>query len=145
MGATADPRPRILYVEDDPTFLETVPRVLEQAGFEVITATRTDEAHELISRHGNPDFALLDLGLGVDDRGGELLATAIRERDGLIPIMMLSADATDLSNERCRKAGAWDFVVKDSDDGRGQRLVAKINSLLEIAQRIRQRNVQEPL
>lgn len=51
---------KILVVDDDPDFVETTRIVLEQAGYEVISATNGDESLRVV-RQEKPDLIILDV------------------------------------------------------------------------------------
>ena len=79
---------RILAVDDNPYILRIVSRVLESAGFHVLTATSGHEALRVIERCGLPDLALVDLNMpGMD---GWTFSQALREVSDL-PIIVLTA------------------------------------------------------
>ena len=59
-GARRDDRPRLLLVDDDATFCAVLSRALEKRGFQVTVAHTVAEALD-DSRHGAPDYAVIDL------------------------------------------------------------------------------------
>lgn len=91
---SSEPRPRVLYVEDDPDMLEAVRVMLEDGGWEVVTATSAMEGLEAAARE-LPDVALLDLMLEEVD-SGVTLATRLRARRPHMPIYLLSSVGTTL-------------------------------------------------
>jgi CheY-like chemotaxis protein len=85
---------RVLVVEDEPdvrTFLQTV---LEDAGFQVLTAADGDAAWTIITEE-RPDFISLDLIL--PKRSGHRLLKDLRQDPELrkIPIIIVTAHARD--------------------------------------------------
>lgn len=91
---SSESRPRILYVEDDPDMLEAVRVMLEDGGWEVMTATSALEGLEAAARE-MPDVALLDLMLEEVD-SGVTLATRLRARRPRMPIYLLSSVGASL-------------------------------------------------
>lgn len=91
---SSESRPRILYVEDDPDMLEAVRIMLEDGGWEVLTAASALEGLEAAARE-LPDVALLDLMLEEVD-SGVTLATRLRARRPHMPIYLLSSVGASL-------------------------------------------------
>lgn len=84
---------RILAVDDNPYILRIISRVLESAGFQVVTAMSGHEALRLIERSGLPHLALVDLNMpGMD---GWTFSRTVREVSDM-PIIILTA----LGNEQ---------------------------------------------
>src|SRR5689334_20550668 len=80
----------VWVVDDDPSVVTAVSRLLRSAALEVVGMR---SGFELRSRleHSVPDCLLMDLWLG-DVTGLELLA-GVQERAGHVPVVFLSADA----------------------------------------------------
>jgi DNA-binding response OmpR family regulator len=112
---TADP-PTILLVEDDPVLATFLADNLSADGYEPIVAESVrDGLRELEYRR--PDLAVVDLGL--PDGSGLELIERVRAADGIVsrldpsvPLVVLSARATDLDRVRGFERGADDFVAK---------------------------------
>lgn len=82
--------PRIVAVDDDGMLLALLRDLLEGDGYQVVTHTRWQDAHELI-KHSQPDVVLLDLRMGEGEMGWRvldllLLDPATRE----IPVVLCS-------------------------------------------------------
>ncbi len=101
----------VLIVDDDPTFLSLVTRILTQAGFEVV-ATAEDGASAVSAANAKkPDAALVDLGL--PDREGVDLAHELAELPWRPRVVVTSTDseaglALDATGGRPRLA----FIAK---------------------------------
>jgi CheY-like chemotaxis protein len=82
---------KILIIDDDPDFLYTVRLVLEDAGFEVETATTPEQGLEKV-QSTEPDLVILDV-LMPSEYEGFAVARAIREELHIteMPIVMLTA------------------------------------------------------
>jgi DNA-binding response OmpR family regulator len=111
----ADP-PTILLVEDDSVLTTFLADNLSADGYEPIVAeTVRDGLRELEFRR--PDLAIIDLGL--PDGSGLALIERVRTADGIVsrldpsvPLVVLSARASDIDRVRGFERGADDFVAK---------------------------------
>jgi CheY-like chemotaxis protein len=84
-------RKKILIIDDDPSFVEICSAILEEADYQVDTASSSKEGLEkLISQR--PDLLLLDIMMATMDEGLNF-AASMRQREDLnkIPIMIVSA------------------------------------------------------
>jgi CheY-like chemotaxis protein/nitrogen-specific signal transduction histidine kinase len=105
----------LLYVEDNLSNLELVQRILSRRPeVKLVAAMQGRLGLDLASQH-RPDLILLDLHLP-DMRGEEVLrrlrATPETQR---IPVVVISADATQGQIERLRAAGAQAYLTKPLD------------------------------
>ena len=108
--------PTIVLVEDDPVLATFLADNLSADGYEpVVAETVRDGLRELEYRR--PDLAIVDLGLP-DGSGLELIGR-VRAADGVaarldpsLPLIVLSARASDLDRVRGFERGADDFVGK---------------------------------
>lgn len=103
---------RVLHVEDDPASGELVRQLLDRrGGVELVRAA--DGATALaLARCQRPDLVLLDLGL--PDVGGEAVLAELRSDPTTagIPVVVVSADATDGQVARLQAAGAAAYLTK---------------------------------
>ncbi len=98
----------VLVVEDDPAMQLLVRFNLEASGFKVAVASTGAEALETAAAT-TPDLALLDVML--PDVGGFEIAARLTG----IPIVFMSARATEADFALGRQAGAIDYVAKPFD------------------------------
>jgi DNA-binding response OmpR family regulator len=99
---------RILVVDDEPSIRKIVEYALKDAGFQVVTAARGDEALDVLSRD-SVDLVVLDLMLpGID--GLEVCRRIRAERN--VPIIMLSARGEEVDKVLGLELGADDYVTK---------------------------------
>ncbi|HEX7705628.1 MAG TPA: response regulator, partial [Thermoanaerobaculia bacterium] len=120
---------RILVVDDDEAGLYIVSRLLRSQGFEVIEATRGQEAIELMESRG-PDLVVLDVNL--PDISGYDVCKAIRDdaEKTHLPVLMLSATSvTGEDRVRGLTRGADAYLTEPVD---ASELVAVINALLRM-------------
>jgi DNA-binding response OmpR family regulator len=114
---------RILVVDDDPDIRGLVRELLDRRGFAVNEAKDGQEALRVFFDE-RPDLVVLDIGMpGLD---GWKTLERIRELSD-VPVVMLTAKATELEKTRGLRAGADDYVTKPF--GR-QELLARIEALL---------------
>jgi two-component system KDP operon response regulator KdpE len=117
---------RVLAVDDEPAILRLLGAVLARGGFDVVTATTAREALAEVAR-GRIDAVMLDLGL--PDRDGLEVITAIRERSAL-PVLVLTARGETAEKIAALDLGADDYVTKPFD---GDELLARLRSALRRA------------
>jgi PAS domain S-box-containing protein len=116
--ATADHAHRaatLLYVEDNLANLSLVETILlSRPGWHTIPALQGQLGVELAREHV-PDVVLLDLHL--PDIAGEEVLRRLRadSRTAAIPVIVVSADATNASLERLQAAGADAYLTKPLD------------------------------
>lgn len=107
----------VLYVEDNPTNVLLVERVLAlRPAVQLLVATRGEAGFEL-ALSGRPDLILLDLHL--PDMSGEDLLSRLQAEPFTrhIPVVVVSADAMADNIARLRAAGAADYLTKPFDLG----------------------------
>lgn len=103
-------RPRILVIEDDPSFRNLVARQLETQGAEVVLAATGDEGVRL-ARASTPDLVVLDVGLPRMD-GFAFVNTLRTDRlRGLPLIVYTGRDLADNEREQLR-LGITRFLTK---------------------------------
>lgn len=119
----------ILLVEDDPALALGLVDSLEFEGFAVIHAKTGAEAVEHAQAR-SPDCIILDLML--PDMNGYEICKRIREGDGVVPILMLTARSQEADKIRGLDVGADDYVTKPFSVGE---LVARIRALFRRANR----------
>jgi response regulator RpfG family c-di-GMP phosphodiesterase len=105
----------ILIVDDEPANVLLLERILGQAGYSNLTTT-TDSSEFLgLCTGTNPDLVLLDLHMPAPD-GFEVMRQLAPWSDSrLLPIMVLTADASRDAKQRALSEGAHDFLTKPLD------------------------------
>jgi len=114
---------RLLVVEDEPSILQPLLRVLARSGFDTTSACSVREANDIVDRE-TFDLVLLDLGLP-DGDGRDVCRHLRRSAD--TPVIMLTARGAEIDRIVGLEIGADDYVVKpfSSDE-----LVARIRAVL---------------
>jgi DNA-binding response OmpR family regulator len=115
----------ILIVEDDEVIMGTLAYNLSRQGFGVKGTTSGAEALRL-ARKLRPDLILLDIML--PGESGIEVCERIRERDGGVVIVMITAKDAEEDKVRGFEAGADDYVTKPFGM---KELVARINANLK--------------
>lgn len=100
---------RILIVDDDPAIVKMVKIKLMNAGYDVITAPSGEDALNLVTRHGLPHLALIDLNMSGMD-GFELCERFQQFSD--LPIIILSAIDEEDTVVQSIERYAEDYIVK---------------------------------
>jgi len=112
------PRPPrlVLCVDDDPTFLSSLSRVLARGGYSVVTRQSGPEALELLARV-RPELAIVDLMMpGMD---GLDFLDALRRREGpSVPVVLLSALGADEARYEGHRRGASLYLTKPCEPDR---------------------------
>ena len=115
---------RVLVLEDDATVRELVGFHLRRAGFQVIEAGSATSAWPSV---GNADLVVLDWML--PDEPGLVFLRRLRDRNGgaEVPVLMLTARATEMDRIEGLESGADDYLVKPFSVAE---LVARVRALL---------------
>jgi DNA-binding response OmpR family regulator len=99
---------KLLIVEDEVLLLDLLTTHMRDEGHSVITATRGDTAIE-IARHEIPDLCIIDVMLpGLDG----LTVCRIIRRESVVPIILLTARASEIDRVIGLDNGADDYVTK---------------------------------
>jgi DNA-binding response OmpR family regulator len=100
---------KVLIVEDDPAIREALEEAVTQDGHAAVTAPDGGEAIRLFSSQVF-DLVLLDVMLPV--LSGYDVCRKIRERNRLVPVIMLTAKAEEIDKVLGLELGADDYVTK---------------------------------
>jgi signal transduction histidine kinase len=111
MAEAQNPR-RLLIVDDDQEFAESITDILVPEGYEPIIADRADTASIALQRQA-PSVALIDVRLR-GTSGVELLARLKSEQPNLVVVMMTAHADTQTAINALRK-GAYDYCDKNCD------------------------------
>jgi EAL domain-containing protein (putative c-di-GMP-specific phosphodiesterase class I)/CheY-like chemotaxis protein len=128
---------QILVVDDEPSNVRLLERILDAAGYTNVQSTTDPRDVEALVTTVEPDIMLLDLhmphldGLAVLDRVHALLPA-----DTFVPVLILTADSTSTAMRRALAGGATDFLVKPFD---------RIEVLLRIANLLTTRRLHADL
>jgi DNA-binding NtrC family response regulator len=98
---------KVLIVDDDAALRFTLEEVLEEKGFERVSAVSGGEALGLLA---GVDAVITDLAMpGMDGLG---LLARLREQDPDLPVILLTAHGNERIAVQAMKAGAYDYLHK---------------------------------
>jgi len=133
----ARPLARILIVDDDEDFANSLAELLELQGFETSTANAPREALRRAEAFA-PDIALIDVRLGRDS-GLDLLSKLKASRPDMDALMLTAHASTDTAISAVRHA-AYDYLRKPIDSGD---LMVALGRCIEKRQLQRDKHVAE--
>lgn len=100
---------KLLIVDDEEKFLESIARRLQMRDFDVTTATRGADAVE-IARREKFDLALLDLKMpGMD---GKQVLEVLKKEHKYLEVIILTGHGSMDSAVDCTKLGAFSYLPK---------------------------------
>jgi len=117
---------KVLVVDDEPNIVLSLEFLMQQAGFEVVTAGDGEAALAQVNDSA-PDLILLDISLpGIS--GFDVLEQLRNDsHHRRLPIIMLTAHGREVEREKGLALGADDYVTKPFST---QALVEKVKALL---------------
>lgn len=115
---TSASRGRILVLDDEPTICELASVLLRKAGYSVTIALTADDAvRTAVQERGIIDVALVDLKLGNNQDGIEVLSR-LRQVDESITGVVMTGYASVTAATSALKSGASDFMQKPFTEAR---------------------------
>ncbi len=110
--ATLKDRPVLLMAEDEEDTASLIRFLLERAGYRILHAEDGRRMQAMVDELPPPDIVLLDMMLPFI--GGLQLLGHIRRKPEWqgVPIVMLTADASERDIQRALQAGAQDYMIK---------------------------------
>ncbi|MCA9955176.1 MAG: response regulator transcription factor [Ardenticatenaceae bacterium] len=117
---------RILAVDDDPFNLRIVSHALQQAEYDVMTAGSGEEALSVITQHGLPHMAIVDIHMPPGMSGFEFCRTVHQFSD--LPIIMLTAVNEESTVVEGLEEHAEDYIIKPFNPGE---LTARVKRVLQ--------------
>ncbi len=125
--------PPILIVEDQPEVARALELALELEGFGSVSASRPDEALDLVQREPGIQLVIQDMnfspGLTSGDEGVELFRRIHRARPELPVILITAWGSLDVA-VRLMKDGAADYIEKPWND---ERLASSVRTQMRLA------------
>lgn len=101
--------PTLLIIDDEPSILQSLGGLLEDEGFEVLTATNGYEGLKIIEA-SSPDLVLLDIWMpGLD--GLEILGE-IKKQAPFIPVIVITGHGNVETAVKATKLGAFNLIEK---------------------------------
>jgi two-component system phosphate regulon response regulator PhoB len=124
--AVSDRVPVLLVADDDEDILALVQLRLSRSGFEVIVARDGEEALRL-ARERHPDLAVLDWMMPKVSGLEVLRAIRANSETADIPVVLLTARASENDVQEGLDAGADDYIAKPFSP---QELAARVQNIL---------------
>jgi two-component system chemotaxis sensor kinase CheA len=102
----------VMIVDDDERNLFALSSYFESLEIETMAAYNGAQAILMLQDNLKPDIILLDIMMPI--LNGYQMLGFIKHTDELkdIPVIVVTANATKADEEKCLKAGAWDYVSK---------------------------------
>lgn len=116
----------ILIVDDEKNYTLILAAVLEDAGFETLTANSGPEALESLSE-SDVDLVLTDMKMPSMD--GIDLLERIKKEDADLPVIMMTAHGTVEKAVEAMQKGAYNYILKPFDN---ERLVLYVNKAVSM-------------
>ncbi|HBA86736.1 MAG TPA: two-component system response regulator [Geobacter sp.] len=103
---------KILIIDDSELVLAMAKDALDQAGYQVVTATNGIEANRYIFSKERPDLIIMDIMMPMLDgnKKAKLLKENEVSRD--IPILLLSSKSEEEMRQLVAEAGADGYILK---------------------------------
>lgn len=124
--SVSDRVPVLLVADDDEDILALVQLRLSRSGFEVIVARDGEEALRL-AQERHPDLAVLDWMMPKSSGLEVLRAIRANPDTTHIPVVLLTARASETDVQEGLDAGADDYIAKPFSP---QELAARVHSIL---------------
>ena len=116
----------VLIVDDERNYTLILAAVLEDAGFEALTANSGDEALAILAE-SDVDLVLTDMKMpGMD---GIDLLDRIKNADTDLPVIMMTAHGTVEKAVEAMQKGAYNYILKPFDN---ERLVLYVNKAVSM-------------
>ena len=106
---------RILVVDDDAKVRALLGEMLEEQGYEVVTAADGTEALQCVDEN---DLSLVLLDFQLPDMDGLKVLKEVKKRRPALPVVMVSGYGTIKLAVDATKRGAYDFIEKPPDPDR---------------------------
>jgi len=100
---------RVLLVDDEALYVESLAKVLRRRGLDPETA---HDGPDALARLQGADFDVIVLDLRMPGMDGIATLEEIRRRDAITPVLLLSGHADVTRATSALKSGAVDFLTK---------------------------------
>ncbi len=124
LAAAPQPASRVLLVEDEPLIRMIAVEFLEADGYIVEEAETAGQALEMLKKVDGYDAAIIDIGL--PDLPGDKLASAVRELDEALPIVIASGYDELTLRDRLAGVDHVGFVSKPYHNGQLTNVLTKM-------------------
>ena len=105
---------QLLVVDDDKALLLALSKVLRSEGAKVLAAKDANEALRFLSQDlGHIDLVLTDMRM--PGASGMTILSAVKSASAEVPVIVMTAFATDRMRADCATGGAFAFLEKPVD------------------------------
>ena len=125
----------ILIVDDEKNYPPILSAVLEEEGFETLTANSGEQALEMLT-HSEIDLVLTDMKMPSMD--GIQLLDKIKTKDADLPVIMMTAHGTVEKAVEAMQKGAYNYILKPFENESLVLYVNKAISLFRVVKENRQ-------
>jgi two-component system cell cycle response regulator len=143
---------KILVADDDRVSRRLMERMLQQSGYEVITAVNGREAAEELSKPGAPRLALINWMMPELDGPGLCREVRSRQDDSYVYILLLTSKESNEDIVKGLEAGADDYLTKPCNSAElkarlhtGRRILHLEDKLVEAREEMRFKATHDPL
>ena len=119
---------KVLLVDDEEDFVESLAERLQLRNFEVKSALNGDDAIKLVSEN---EFDVIILDVKMPVKSGIETLKEIKNINQLSQVIMLTGHATVESAIQGMKLGAYDYIMKPTDTEELIKLVNKAYKIIE--------------
>jgi FixJ family two-component response regulator len=102
-------KPAVFVVEDDPSVLRSLRRVLTTAGFDVQTF---DRPSALLKHHLPRSQACLVIDVHLPEMNGVELCQTLAESKRLLPVVLITAHGDERTRQLIQRANPVTFLIK---------------------------------
>ena len=123
------PRMKILVVDDEPLNVALLEDMLATSGYTRVRSLTDPREVLQTTETFAPDLILLDIMMPHMDGFAVLEALRSAPTDVFLPVIVLTADASEQTKRRALRAGATDFLLKPLDE---LEVLLRIDNMLEV-------------
>jgi two-component system NtrC family response regulator len=116
----------VLIVDDEKNYPPILSAVLEEEGYETLTATSGEEALDILA-HADVDLVLTDMKMPTMD--GISLLEKIKAKDADLPVIMMTAHGTVEKAVEAMQKGAYNYILKPFEN---ESLVLYVNKAVSV-------------
>jgi DNA-binding response OmpR family regulator len=102
----------VLVIEDNADHAELISWTVRKLGFQAKVATTAGDA---LSRFGHGKWNAVVMDYSLPDEDGLHLLPRLRQRDAVVPIIMVTAHTDRFIAEKARTLGITGFIVKTAE------------------------------
>lgn len=122
-----DIKARILIVDDECLIARSIADLLDYYRFTTNIVHNGSAAMDFLDKNPDTDIILLDINLGFDFSGIELIPI-IKEKNNYVQIIMFTSENKLETGVECMRLGAYDYMTKPFDE---QAFLSKVPGALE--------------